>query len=92
METQDIWQGLIGWIVVGFGGGFFYAWRRLSKQYEQACETINSIPEVNEKDRAIALRYQLGLRLGSGIVFGMIGAVIGLAVWSLGYLITLIAQ
>jgi hypothetical protein len=83
---------LLLWAVFGGLFGFIYAWRRLRGSTNQARSTIESVPDLDRVERARALGHNTGLRLGAGLIFSAIGAVIGAALWGLLYLLYSLVQ
>src|SRR5260370_35722737 len=75
-------------VVLGAVGGFAYSWRRLSKSTASAIaiglETpINSNDRAQRFERGRAVGHIKGLRLGASNFTPRLGALVGLAVWSI---------
>jgi len=71
------------WILLGSAGGFVYGWRRSRTSSDVNREIIDSAHHTEHRSlRSLELGYQRGHRLSGGVLFAVVGAIIGAGIWA----------
>lgn len=85
-ETIDIWwhlTNLLGWIGLGGIVGFVYAHRRVKREQQEIIARNDDLLQTPGQTRGHFQGALFGLRLGAGLSFAIVGAVAGVAIWTI---------
>ena len=83
-------EGLIYCMMFGGAVGFIYAWRRASKSTARALQSIAAVENGDRMSRAYTEGRIRGLQLSAGLIFGVMGAIAGAAIWGVAALVMVV--